>query len=151
MRVVVQRVIRSHVGVAGKVVASIDRGLNVLVGVHRDDTDDDVRYIARKVLGLRIFEDAQGKMNLSVVDVGGKLLLVPQFTLLASTRRGRRPSFDAAAPPDKAKEMFDKLVELLKSQYEHVHTGAFREHMHVFILNDGPVTIIIDSREGVGR
>ncbi len=145
MKAVVQRVRNSKVTVDGKVVGMIENGFNVLVGVAADDEISDVEYVAKKLVGLRVFEDENDKLNLSIKDVGGSILLVSQFTLLADVRKGRRPSFVHAAKPEKAEELFTKLVDMVAKDVE-VQTGKFRTHMVVDIVNDGPVTILIDSK-----
>ncbi len=145
MIAVVQKVTKSKVTVDNEVVGEIDNGFNVLVGVSVDDEMSDVEYLARKLVGLRVFEDDNGKMNLSIQDVGGSMLLVSQFTLLADVRKGKRPSFVNAARPETAEQLFNSLVEII-SKDVNVQTGRFRTHMHVDIYNDGPVTIIVDSK-----
>ncbi len=146
MIAVVQKVLHSKVTVDDEVVGEIKEGFNVLVGVSMDDDVADVEYIARKLVGLRVFEDAEGKLNLSIKDVGGSMLLVSQFTLLADVKKGKRPSFINAAKPEKAELLFNKLVELVERDVP-VETGRFRTHMLVEIQNDGPVTILIDSKK----
>ncbi len=145
MRAVVQRVAWASVDAEGERTGEIEKGFMVLVGVMEGDTDADMEYIAKKVAGLRIFEDAEEKMNLSVSDVGGKLLLVSQFTLAGDARHGNRPSFSHAARPEDAEPMFMRLVEKLRGMGLEVQTGRFRTHMEVRLLNDGPVTILLDS------
>lgn len=145
MRAVVQRVDRAGVTVDGVSVGSVKRGLMVLLGVAEGDTEKDLAYMADKITGLRIFEDAAGKMNLSVKDVGGEILLVSQFTLCGDCRKGKRPSFDKAAKPDVANAYYEKLVEMCREQGIHVETGVFRAHMLVELVNNGPVTILLDS------
>ena len=147
MKALLQRVTAAQVTVEGKVVGKIGHGLVVFVGIANDDTADDVVYLARKIIELRIFEDTEGKFNLSILDVSGELLLVSQFTLLANTRRGRRPGFTDAAPPDIAEALFNQFVEQVRTTGLKVETGKFQTHMHVEINNDGPVTIMIDSHE----
>jgi len=145
MKAVLQRVQYARVVVEGETVGEIGVGLLVLLGAGRDDSEEDVRYIARKVAELRIFSDAEGKFNLSLADVGGSILLVSQFTLYADTRKGRRPSFTDAAPPDIAEALVNRCAQLLREAGVHVEEGRFGAHMDVSLLNDGPVTIIIDS------
>ncbi|MBZ5616831.1 MAG: D-tyrosyl-tRNA(Tyr) deacylase [Acidobacteriia bacterium] len=145
MRAVVQRVSRARVTVSGEVAGEIGLGLLVLVGVGRDDTRADADHLVEKTIGLRIFEDAGGKMNLSVADVGGALLMVSQFTLYGDARRGKRPSFDAAAPPEQARELYEYFVEKVRAAGLRAETGRFQESMHVELVNEGPVTILLDS------
>src|SRR5580704_9622099 len=145
MRAVVQRVSRAQVTVNGDVTGQIGLGLLVLLGVGRDDTEADAIYLAGKICGLRVFEDAQGKMNRSVQDVGGSVLAVSQFTLHGDVRRGKRPSFDAAAPPDKARQLYEFFVEQIRAAGLRCETGRFQEMMQVELVNEGPVTILLDS------
>lgn len=145
MRLVVQRVKSSRVLVDGQVVGEIGVGLLVLVGVTHDDTGEQARYLAGKTVGLRIFEDDQGKMNRTVTDVGGSVLAVSQFTLYGDCRRGRRPSFDAAARPEHAETLYHEFVRAVADLGVRVATGVFQAHMHVELVNDGPVTLILDS------
>jgi D-aminoacyl-tRNA deacylase len=145
MRAVVQRVSRARVTVSGEVAGEIGPGLLVLVGVGRDDTRADADYLVEKTIGLRIFEDAGGKMNLSVAGVGGALLVVSQFTLYGDARRGKRPSFDAAAPPEQARELYEYFVEKVRAAGLRCATGRFQEMMQVELVNEGPVTILLDS------
>ncbi len=147
MRAVVQRVIKSQVLAEGIVRGSIGRGLMVLLGVEDGDTAADVSYMAEKITDLRIFEDDAGKMNLSLIDVGGDMLVVSQFTLLGDCRKGRRPSFIKAARPETAKKMYDDFVAICRNKGIHVEEGVFQAEMLVKIDNDGPVTLIIDSRK----
>ena len=147
MRAVVQRVSRASVTVGGEVVGQIGRGLLVLLGVEPDDTDADARQLADKTIGLRIFDDADGKMNLSLNEVGGAMLVVSQFTLLGDCRKGRRPSFIGAAPPDVAERHYETFVAAAGVQGIQVATGRFRATMDVELVNDGPVTILLDSRK----
>ena len=147
MRAVVQRVSRASVTVGGEVVGRIGRGFVVLLGVAEDDTQDDVIYMAQKIIGLRAFEDEQGKMNLSLAEIGGRVLVVSQFTLLGDCRKGRRPSFIAAARPERASELYQSFVAEVRGQGIGVETGRFQEHMDVELVNDGPVTLLIDSRK----
>jgi len=146
MRAVVQRVASARVTADGGIVAAIGRGLLVLVGVTHEDGPGDVQYVATKVRELRVFEDEAGKMNRSVAEVGGALLVVSQFTLYGDCRKGRRPSFDSAAPPAVARALYDDLVRLLREGAVPVETGAFQARMAVELVNDGPVTLLLDSR-----
>ncbi len=147
MRAVVQRVNTSSVSVGGEIVGRVGRGLNVLLGVHELDEQKDIDYIVNKIVNLRIFDDADGVMNLSVGDVGGAVLVVSQFTLLADARKGRRPSYSHAAKPEKANDFYQKLVAALRDCGLVVATGHFRTEMTVSIENDGPVTILLDSHK----
>jgi D-tyrosyl-tRNA(Tyr) deacylase len=145
MRAVVQRVSRASVTVGGEIVGKIGKGLLVLLGVSDRDSENDARYCVEKTLNLRIFEDADGKMNLSLLEIGGDLLVVSQFTLYGDTRRGRRPSFIDAAGPDEANRLYEYFVAESCKQIAKVETGRFQAMMHVELVNDGPVTILIDS------
>lgn len=147
MKALLQRVTKASVSVGGEVVGSIGPGLVVLLGVAAGDTEKDAEYLAQKTVNLRIFSDEEGKFNLSALEINGELLVVSQFTLLADTRKGRRPSFVNAAPPDQARELCDYFVEQARAAGLKVATGRFQEHMLVEIHNDGPVTILLDSRE----
>ncbi|GHU70149.1 D-aminoacyl-tRNA deacylase [Clostridia bacterium] len=147
MRLVIQRVSRASVTVDGTIVGQIGKGYTVLVGVEDGDTPDDIQYAANKTAGLRVFEDDQDKMNLSIQDVGGDILAVSQFTLLGDTRHGRRPSFIEAARPEQAELLFAKYCEALRTLGLTVETGVFQTHMYVELVNDGPVTILVDSRK----
>jgi len=147
MKTLLQRVSSASVSVGGEVVGSIGRGLVVLVGVASGDSDKDIQYLAQKMVNLRIFADQEEKFNLSALDIKGELLLVSQFTLLADTRKGRRPSFTGAAPPPQAEELFRQLVEQVKASGLRVATGRFQQYMQLEIHNDGPVTIMLDSRD----
>jgi D-tyrosyl-tRNA(Tyr) deacylase len=147
VRVLLQRVSRASVSVEGQVVGSIGPGLVALVGVAKGDSAKDAQYLAEKVVGLRIFSDSEGKFNLSVQDVRGSVLAVSQFTLLADSRKGRRPSFTEAAAPAEAQALFEFLVSAVAKTGLTVQTGRFQTHMLVEILNDGPVTILLDSRD----
>jgi D-tyrosyl-tRNA(Tyr) deacylase len=147
MRAVLQRVSRAEVSVAGRVTGSIGRGFVVLLGVAKDDAEKDAAYIADKTLGLRVFADEAGKMNLALKQVGGELLVISQFTLLADTESGRRPSFIRAAPPDEAKRLYEHFLSLVRNGGVKVETGEFGAMMAVSLVNDGPVTIILDSRK----
>ncbi len=147
MRAVVQRVSRAAVRIGGETVGEIGAGLLVLVGVAQDDTESDAAYLADKVAGLRVFEDAEGKMNRAVAEIGGAVLAVSQFTLFGDVRRGKRPSFDAAAPPEQARRLYECLVERIRAAGLRCETGRFQEMMEVELVNDGPVTVLIDSRK----
>ena len=147
MRACIQRVSLARVVVDGQVVGEIGRGLLVLLGVAVGDGDAELRWTVDKVVGLRIFEDGEGKMNLALADVGGELLIVSQFTLLGDARKGRRPSFIGAAPPEKAERMYAQFVEAARQLGLRVATGRFRARMQVELVNDGPVTILVDSAE----
>ena len=147
MRAVVQRVIRSQVTVDGEVIGRIGQGLLVLLGVENDDTEQDGHTLADKIAALRIFDDVEGKMNLSLADIGGEMLVVSQFTLLGDCRKGRRPSFVAAAAPEKANELYESFVAAVAVQGIPVATGRFRAMMEVELVNDGPVTLLLDSRK----
>jgi D-aminoacyl-tRNA deacylase len=147
MRAVVQRVSRSTVTIGDKVTGEIGQGLLVLLGVGQNDSESDAEYCAEKICGLRIFEDDQGKMNRSVLDGGGSVLAVSQFTLYGDVRRGKRPSFDAAARPEAAKRLYEYFVERIRAAGLHCETGRFQEMMHVALVNEGPVTILIDSEK----
>jgi D-tyrosyl-tRNA(Tyr) deacylase len=146
VRIVFQRVLESRVEVEGKVVGEIGPGANLLVGVGGEDTEADVNLMADKVAGLRVFADAEGKMNLSVLDVGGEILAVSQFTLYGDTRKGRRPSFVSAASPQEAQRLYAAFCDRLRSLGLTVREGIFQASMKVYILNDGPVTLLLDSR-----
>jgi len=146
MRAVVQRVKQSSVKAGNEIVGEIGRGLLVLLGVARDDTANDADYLVNKIINLRIFEDQDGKMNRSLIETGGELLAVSQFTLLADCRKGRRPSFVGAAEPQKATDLYEKFVDLVREKGVNVQTGRFRAMMEVALINDGPVTVIIESR-----
>ncbi|MEE9399379.1 MAG: D-aminoacyl-tRNA deacylase, partial [Dehalococcoidales bacterium] len=147
MKALLQRVTGASVSVDNEEVGKIDQGLVVFLGVSSEDTEKDAQYLAQKVVNLRIFADKEGKFNLSALDIRGDLLLVSQFTLLADTRKGRRPSFTEAAPPEQAKALFEYFVEQARATGLKVETGRFQAYMHVEIHNDGPVTILLDSRE----
>ena len=141
-----QRVSRAQVAVNGEITGQIGLGLLVLLGVGRDDAAADATYLAEKIAGLRVFEDDQGKMNRSVQDVGGSVLAVSQFTLYGDVRRGKRPSFDAAAPQEKARQLYEFFVEQIRAAGLRCETGCFQEMMKVELVNEGPVTILLDSR-----
>ena len=147
MRACVQRVSEASVTVDDCVVGKIGRGLLVLLGVTHDDTLSDVQYMAEKTVGLRIFEDDDGKMNRSLLDVGGEMLVVSQFTLLGNCRKGRRPSFVAAAEPQLAQQLYEQFVADVRGRGVGVATGTFRAHMDVALVNDGPVTLLLDSKK----
>lgn len=147
MKAIIQRTKNASVQINKEVVGSIDHGLVVLIGVTHNDTIDDVNYLISKITNLRIFEDDNDKMNLSLIDIGGSILSISQFTLYADTRKGRRPSFMQAASPGKAKELYDTFNELIKDKNIHLETGVFGEMMDVQLINTGPVTITIDSKE----
>lgn len=148
MRAVVQRVSSASVTVAGEVVGRIGHGFLVLLGVAVDDTQADVIYMAHKLVGLRVFEDEEGKMNRSIGEVGGSMLMVSQFTLYGDCRKGRRPGFTEAAPPERAEQLYRQVVAEVRGQGIEVQTGRFQAHMQVALVNDGPVTLLIDSRKG---
>jgi D-tyrosyl-tRNA(Tyr) deacylase len=147
MRAVVQRVSRARVTVKEWTSGEIGHGLLVLLAVGQNDTDTDAIYLAEKVAGLRVFEDADGKMNRSVQDVGGSVLAVSQFTLYGDVRRGKRPSFDAAAPPELARRLYELFVERIQAAGLRCETGRFQEMMQVELVNEGPVTILLDSKK----
>ena len=147
MRAVVQSVSRASVKVNGECTGKIGHGLLVLLGVAQEDAASDADYLAAKIAGLRIFEDEEGKMNRSVVDVGGAVLAVSQFTLFGDVRRGKRPSFDAAARPERAKELYEDFVQRVRALGLRCETGRFQEMMEVELVNQGPVTILLDSRK----
>lgn len=147
MRAVIQRVISSKVEVDGVVVGSIKKGFNVLLGISKEDTEEDLKYIKDKLINLRIFEDKDDKMNLSLLDVNGEILLISQFTLYGDCRKGRRPNFMNALGGDDAKVLYDKFVLMVKETGLKVETGVFGAHMSVDIQNDGPVTVLLDSKK----
>ena len=147
MRCVVQRVTSSSVTVDGVISGQIEAGLLVLIGISTEDTDADLKYMAEKVPNLRIFDDENGVMNRSVLDVGGSILAVSQFTLYGDARGGRRPSYIRAAKPDKADELYERLIACWREKGIHVETGIFRTEMKVALVNDGPVTILLDSEK----
>lgn len=147
MKALLQRVTKASVSVADEVVGQIGQGLVVFLGISRGDTEQDARYLAEKTVGLRIFPDSEGRFNLSALDTGADLLAVSQFTLLADTRKGKRPSFTQAAPPQEAEALFEKFLSYLRSSGLRVESGMFQQHMLVKIHNDGPVTIMLDSKE----
>ena len=147
MRAVVQRVTRASVTVDGEITGEIEKGLVVLLGVARDDTREDADYLAAKIAALRIFDDSEGRMNVSIKDLNGGLLIVSQFTLYGDVRRGLRPSWSDAAAPEIAEPLYDYFVESSRKLLERVETGSFRKMMLVELVNDGPVTILLDSRK----
>lgn len=147
MRAVLQRVTRASVRVEGETVGEIEKGLVVLLGVAQDDTERDAHYLVEKIINLRIFEDTEGRMNLSVLDIEGALLVVSQFTLYGDVRRGRRPSWIEAAEPVLAETLYESFVREARLCVPHVATGSFRRMMEVELVNDGPVTILLDSRK----
>jgi D-tyrosyl-tRNA(Tyr) deacylase len=148
MRALLQRVTQASVVVEGSVVGEIGAGLLILLGVAKPDTAADAEYLADKVLNLRIFSDAEGKMNRSLLDIGGSLLVVSQFTLYGDCRKGRRPGFDAAAPPEQARALYESFVEIARRSGLRVETGVFQAHMEVTLVNDGPVTLMLETKEG---
>ena len=145
MRAVLQRVTRASVRVEDKVVGEIGGGLLALLGIAQDDTERDVQYLVEKIVNLRIFEDAAGKMNLSLSETGGALLVVSQFTLYGDVRRGRRPSWIEAAPPERAEPLYESFVVAARQHIKQVETGSFRRMMQIELINDGPVTLLLDS------
>ena len=147
MRVVVQRVTSSKVIVNDNIIGSIDKGFNLLIGFSKEDTEEDLLYLKDKIVNLRIFEDENDKMNLSLLDVKGDILAISQFTLYGDCRKGRRPNFMEAEGGDKAKALYERFIELLKETNLKIETGEFGTHMKVDIQNDGPVTIILDSKK----
>lgn len=147
MRIVVQRVSEASVKVNSEIVGEIRKGIMVLVGLEESDTKTDYEFIANKILGLRIFEDKEGKMNLSVQDVFGGVLIVPNFTLYGDVRKGFRPSFITACPVDKAKDYYDEFLEVLSKRFPLVEAGVFQADMKVSLVNDGPITIMLDSKK----
>jgi D-tyrosyl-tRNA(Tyr) deacylase len=149
VRAVIQRVTRASVTVEGRVAGEIGAGLLVLLGVNRTDNPESAAYLAEKIANLRIFSDEAGKMNLSLLDVGGSALLVSQFTLYGDTRGGRRPSYIQAAPPEQASRMYEEFVRSIRALGVPVQTGVFQAHMQVELVNDGPVTILLDSEKMV--
>ncbi len=148
MRLVIQRVAHSQVDIEGTTVGKIDQGLLVLLGITHEDTEEDAQWLVKKLLGLRIFSDENGKMNLSVNDVKGGILVISQFTLFANTKKGNRPSYIRSAPPDVAIPLYERFLEIIRFQFSGpVESGEFGGDMKVSLLNDGPVTIIIDSQQ----
>ena len=147
MRAVIQRVSSASVTVDNQITGQIKNGLLVLLGVGQGDTLADLDYVFQKTIGLRVFEDAAGKMNLSLTDIGGQLLVVSQFTLYGDVRKGKRPGFGAAAPPEQANEMYEAFLQRAREKDLHVQTGVFQADMQVTLVNDGPVTILLDSKK----
>ena len=147
MRAVIQRVSEASVAVNNKIIGSIKNGFLVLLGVADADTEEDMNYLVKKITQMRIFEDEQGKMNLSLKDTGGSLLIISQFTLYANTKKGNRPSFTEAGAPDFSKDMYLKFIAACKAQGIHTEEGEFGAHMVVSLVNDGPVTITMDSKQ----
>jgi D-tyrosyl-tRNA(Tyr) deacylase len=147
LKALIQRVSRASVSVGGEVVGSIGRGLVVLVGVAADDTEKDAQLLVQKMVNLRLFAHEDDKLDLSVLEIEGEILIISQFTLVADTRKGRRPSFTSAAPPARARELFDRFVDCARATGLKVETGRFQQYMQVEIHNDGPVTILLDSAE----
>ncbi|MFQ5901357.1 MAG: D-aminoacyl-tRNA deacylase [Thermodesulfobacteriota bacterium] len=147
MRSIIQRVKKAKVSVDGKIIGEIDKGLLIFLGVERDDGRDDLDYIISKSVNLRVFEDEKGRMNLSLKDIEGEVLVVPQFTLLGDVRKGRRPSFDMAARPEEAERLYIQLIDGLRGEGISVKSGQFQAYMDVELTNDGPVTIMLDSRK----
>lgn len=149
MKALIQRVTSASVAVDGQEIARIGQGLLVFVGVAEGDTAKDATYLVDKTIGLRIFADDSGKFNLSALDISAELLIVSQFTLMANTKKGRRPSFASAAPPEMAEKLFNEFVSLAESSGLKVATGQFQKHMEVALVNDGPVTIMLDSKDKI--
>ena len=147
MKIVLQRVKEAAVEVQGKVIGKIGQGICLLVGIEKDDSGEDAHYLAKKVTELRIFPDEEGKMNLSVLDIQGEAMAVSQFTLAGTVKKGRRPSFDKAEEPEKAEELFNYFVELIKQRGMKVETGVFQATMDVHLINEGPVTFILESKK----
>ena len=147
MRAVLQRVTRASVRVNDQVCGEISSGLVVLLGIAHDDTESDIKYLVEKIAAIRIFDDADGRMNLSVKEVGGAVLIVSQFTLYGDARRGRRPSWSEAAQPEVAEQLYESFIIEARRNIERVETGSFRSMMQVELVNDGPVTILLDSRK----
>jgi D-tyrosyl-tRNA(Tyr) deacylase len=147
MKALIQRVSEARVDIEGNTVAKIGNGMLVFLGIEKSDTENDIKYIVKKVSNLRIFEDAQEKMNFSVQDIKGELLVVSQFTLSADCKKGNRPSFDSAEEPVRAKEMYMKFIDTLRENGLPVATGDFGAYMQIYLINDGPVTIILDSKK----
>ncbi len=146
MRVVIQRVLEARVDVDNQTVGKIGKGLLIFLSVGKDDNEKDGEFIAGKLVNLRVFEDEQGKMNLSIQDVGGQMLLISNFTLHGNCQKGRRPSFDSAGDPQKANSLYEKVIKMVSAEGIKVEKGIFAAHMHVHCVNDGPVTFILDSK-----
>lgn len=147
MRAVVQRVKRSSVEVDGKIIGKIDKGLNVLLGISEEDKEDDIKYLVDKIVNLRIFEDEEGKMNKSLLDVEGELIVISQFTLYGDCRKGRRPNFMRALGGNEAEQLYNKFIDQCKNFIKDVQTGEFGADMEVTIINDGPVTLLLESKK----
>jgi D-aminoacyl-tRNA deacylase len=146
MKAVIQRVLEANVKVENKTVGQINKGILVLFGCHRDDKEEDIDYFVEKIINLRIFQDEDDKMNLSLKDINGEILIVSQFTLLADTKKGRRPSFIESMEPIKAKQFYEIFITNIKKHIKNVQTGVFGAKMQIFLINDGPVTFIIDNK-----
>ncbi len=149
MRAVLQRVERARVSVGGALIAETGRGILAFVGISRDDARADLEWMARKIVELRIFDDSEGKLNLSLQDIGGQLLVVSQFTLYGDCRKGRRPSYSDAAPPVEAEGLYDEFIKIIRRWVPHVQTGRFQAMMDVELTNSGPVTLILNSRDSI--
>ena len=146
MKAVIQRVKKSSVSVDGKTIGKIDKGLMILLGIAKDDSEEDAMYLSEKIPNLRIFEDTEGKMNLSLVETGGDILVISQFTLIGDTRKGRRPSYAGAARPELANRLYEYFISLLKLKGIKTESGQFQAKMDVSLINDGPVTLIVESK-----